>query len=77
MARNINPAALRTTRQLVGVSCRELGRRCGISAASISKLELGRNGASPTMMRLLADVLGVPLDAITSPVPEPGTRSAA
>lgn len=69
MARRINGPALRTTRDLVGISRRELGRRAGVNGATISHLELGHHGASPQVMRKLADALGVPLDAITIPVP--------
>lgn len=71
MARRINGVALRTTRDLLGISRRELGRRAGVNGATISHLELGNHGASPQVMRKLADALGVPLDAITIPVPDP------
>jgi transcriptional regulator with XRE-family HTH domain len=70
MARAINPAALREIRSLVGISGRELGRRCGISESTVTNIELAKHGVSPELMRRFADVLGVPLDAITSPVPE-------
>ena len=76
MARAINGAALRSVRDLVGISRGELGRRVGIHGATISNLELGNHGASPEVMRKLADALGVPLDAITIPVPEPEAASA-
>jgi len=68
MPRAINPAALRATRDLVGLSRRELARRAGCDGATISHLELGDHGCSPALMRKLADELGVPLDAITIPV---------
>ena len=76
MARAINPAALRTTRNLVGLSRRELARRAGVNGATITHLELGDHGGSPEMQRKLADALGVPLDAITVPVPEAEQVSA-
>ena len=76
MARALNGAALRSVRDLVGIDRRELARRCGIHGGTITNLELGRHGASPEVMRKLADALGVPLDAITIPVPEPETASA-
>lgn len=69
MARRLNGVALRTTRDLVGISRRELARRTGVAGATITNLELGNHGASPQVMRKLADALGVPLDAITIPVP--------
>ena len=70
MARAINPVALREIRSLVGISGRELGRRCGISPSTLSNIELAKHGVSPELMRKFADVLGVPLDAITHAVPE-------
>lgn len=54
---------------LVGISGRELGRRCGIAEGTVNNVELGRHGVTPELMRKMADVLGVPLDAITSTVP--------
>ena len=71
MARAINTAALREIRELVGISQRELGRRCGISETTVTNVERNKHGVSPTLMRKFADELGVPLDAITSPIPEP------
>ena len=70
MARVINPAALRDVRVLVGISGRELARRCGISETVVSGIELGKHGVTPELMRKLADTLGVSLDTITVPVPE-------
>ena len=70
MSRAINRTALREIRDLVGISQRELARRCGITQSAVVCLERGKNGASPEVMRKLADALGVPLDAITNPVPE-------
>jgi len=70
MPRAINPAALREIRALVGLSGKELGRRCGIHANTVTNIELGKQGVTPELMRKLADTLGVPLDAITVPVPE-------
>jgi len=71
MARVINPAALRDMRQLVGLSQRELGRRAGLHPNSISNIEAGKHPITPELQRTLADVLGVKLDSITIPVPEP------
>jgi len=70
MARAINPAALREIRSLIGLSGRELARRCEISETTVTNIELGKHGVSPELMRKLADILGVPLDAITIPIPE-------
>jgi len=76
MARAINAAALREIRDLVGISQRELARRCGVTQPAIVCLERSKNGASPELMRKLASALGVPLDAITVPLPEPEPASA-
>jgi len=70
MPRAINPAALREIRDLVGIDQRELARRCGVSQQAVSNAERGKHGVSPEVMRKLADALGVPLDAITNPIPE-------
>lgn len=77
MARIINAPALREIRRLVGISQRELARRCGLNESTVTSIELGRHGVSPTVMRKLADHLGVPLDAITIAVPEPEPEKAA
>lgn len=71
MARTINPAALREIRGLVGISQRELARRCDLAETTVTNIEGGKHGVSPAVMRRLADTLGVSLDSITSPVPEP------
>lgn len=70
MARTINTAALREIRSLVGISQRELARRCGLNETSVTNIECGKHAVSPETMRKLAYALGVPLDAITIPVPE-------
>jgi len=71
MARAINPHALREMRRLVGISQRELSRRAGLHPKSLGNIEAGKHSVSPETQRKLADVLGVPLDAITNPIPEP------
>lgn len=70
MARAINRTALREIRDLVGVTRRELGSRCGVAGGTITNIELGKHGCSPELQRKLADALGVKLDAITVPVIE-------
>jgi len=71
MARVINPAALRAMRKLVGISQRELSRRAGLHPNSVSNIEGDKHPVTPETQRKLADALGVKLDAITIPVPEP------
>lgn len=73
MAREINGSSLRTVRELVGLSTRELAARAGCAYGTVTNLEIGLVGAdraSPALQRKLADALGVKLDAITYPVPE-------
>jgi transcriptional regulator with XRE-family HTH domain len=77
MARVINAAALREIRALVGISTTELARRCGIHRATITNIELGNHGVTPTVMRKLADALCVSIDAISSPAPEKEPAEAA
>jgi transcriptional regulator with XRE-family HTH domain len=71
MARVINPAALEEIRVLVGISQRELSRRAGLHPGSLNAIVAGKHPVTPVTQRKLADVLGVKLDAITIPVPEP------
>lgn len=73
MARTINPPALGEIRRLVGLSQRELARRCGLAETTVTNIEGGKHGVSPAVMRKLADQLGVSLDSITIAVPEPVT----
>lgn len=71
MARTINGPALREIRSLVGISQRELARRCGLAETTVTNIEGGKHGVSPGVMRKLADQLGVSLDSITIPLPAP------
>jgi len=71
MARVLNPAAVTAMCDLIGISQRELGRRAGLHPGSISNIMAGKHAVSSATQRKLADVLGVKLDAITIPVPEP------
>lgn len=71
MARVVNGAALRAIRELAGVDQPDLAKRVGIHQASLSNIERGQRGASPEVVRKLADHLGVTVDAITSVAPEP------
>jgi transcriptional regulator with XRE-family HTH domain len=71
MARAINPSALQEIRKLVGLTQRELSRRAGLHPGTVNSIEAGAYPITPATQRKLADVLGVKLDAITIPVPEP------
>ena len=76
MARKANGAAIRSIREAVGISQETLAKRVGISSQAVSLVELG-GGMRVENLRRLADSLGVPLDAITSVVPEPETAAAS
>ena len=76
MPRVINPAALRELRLAIGIGQRELGRRAGLHPGSITNIEAGKHAVTPETQRILADTLGVSLDAITIPVPEPEAATA-
>jgi transcriptional regulator with XRE-family HTH domain len=71
MARVLNLAALQDMCDLVGISRRELGRRAGLHPGSVSNIMAGKHPVTPATQRRLADALGVKLDSITVPVPEP------
>ena len=71
MARQLNPAALREIRELAGISQPELARRAGIEQGSLSNIEHGKRGASPALLRRLAEGLKCSVDAISHHVPEP------
>lgn len=65
MKRKVNGAAVAALREAVGISQVELARRVEISATHLNRIESGEREASPTLIRKLADTLGVSLDAIT------------
>lgn len=70
MARQINGQAVREMRQMLGVEQAELARSCGITQGAMSNIERGKFGASPKVMRAIAERLGVALDSITYPAAE-------
>ncbi len=71
MNRKTNGAAIASLRKLAGISQRTLAARAGIDPSYLSLIERGDRQPEPPVIRRLADELGVPLDAITYPVPEP------
>jgi len=70
MARKANGAAIRSIREALGISQQTLAERVGISAAALSLIERG-GGMRLENLRRLATALSVPLDAITTAIPEP------
>lgn len=55
---------LKRTRQLKGMSTRELGERTGMDQSMISKLENERRGAYPRTVRKIAEALDVSIEEL-------------
>ena len=69
MNRKANGAAIRSIRMALGIPQNHLAVRVGITAPSMSQIEKGKQPGPDTIKRI-ADELGVPLDAISYPVPD-------
>lgn len=61
----INGAALRAIRVARGVQRASLARDVGIDPSYLYKIEIGLGNPRRPIIRLLAEGLGVPVDAIT------------
>jgi transcriptional regulator with XRE-family HTH domain len=70
MQRRTNGASIRAIRDPLGIPQHELAARAGISRSHMNKIEQGVEQPSPATVRKIADALGVPLEAITYPVPQ-------
>jgi DNA-binding XRE family transcriptional regulator len=57
--RSVPLPGLRTARQRVGVTQRELARIAGVGKNTITELEVGRRGAYPRTVRRLAEALEI------------------
>jgi transcriptional regulator with XRE-family HTH domain len=53
---------LRYERTKAGLQQNELARKAGVSKAHVSRLELGRCGPSPDVLRRLAEALDCPVE---------------
>ncbi|MFH5207670.1 TetR family transcriptional regulator [Antrihabitans sp. NCIMB 15449] len=58
---------VRAARTEAGLSVREVARRVGVSAATISAIENGRTGVSVDRLRALADALGTDATLLLNP----------
>jgi transcriptional regulator with XRE-family HTH domain len=67
--RTAHGQAIRAIREAVGVSISAFAPRCGVSQGYLSRVELGDATPSPTVLRAIADQLGVGLDAVSYVVP--------
>lgn len=76
MPSQINPAAVRSIRQIAGISARELSRRCDLHPRTMTNIELGKHSVKLVTLRRIADELGVPLAAITTDAAEPESTLA-
>ena len=72
MNRKANGATIRAIRKALGIPQVSLAARVGITKAYLCQIERGsREQPSPDVLHRIADELGVPLDAISYPVPVP------
>ena len=62
---------IRETRERAGLNQSQFAAICGITQPALSRIENDQRNASPQLLRTIAGQLGVSLDAITHPVPEP------
>lgn len=60
----LDPARLTHRRILAGLKQQDLAERSGVSFQHISRLELGRVGASPEVLHKLAAALGCQVEAL-------------
>lgn len=68
--RRINGASVRALRTALGISQADLAARCGWADGShLNRIESGAvRDVTPKVQRLIADGLGVSLEAVTYPV---------
>jgi len=76
MNRRINGASVSTIRKALGMRQGALAASAGISGAYLSQIEHGIRQPEPEVARRLADELGVSLESITYPSPEPQPAQA-
>jgi DNA-binding XRE family transcriptional regulator len=69
-SRRTNGVAIREFRKALGISQTALAAAVGVNKSTISRIEAGAQYAPPLTVKI-ANRLGVPLDAISTPVPDP------
>jgi len=68
----LDGSKVRERRERLGLNQPELARLCGITQPTLAHIEGGRRNGSPRLNRIIAEQLGVSLDAITvTAEPEP------
>lgn len=73
--RRLNGGAVRAIREALGIRGSDFATRAEVSHGYLVNLEKGVKQPAPAVARRIADELGVPLDAITYPVPECNCRA--
>ena len=66
MNRNVNGAAIRALREKDGWKVGKFATQIGVSSSYLSNIEAGRKQPGPDITRKIADLLAVPLAAITT-----------
>jgi len=56
---------MREARRKAGLTLRQLGEKSGVQFGTIARIEQGRNNGSLATVELLADALGLSIDAYT------------
>jgi transcriptional regulator with XRE-family HTH domain len=75
--RNQDPGRLRRKRIETGLNQTELAARAELSTAHMSAIESGRRGASPKVLRRLAEALECSIVDLMPPEPQPAGTEAA
>ena len=70
MPRKTNGATIRVLREAIGIRQTSLAARAQLSKSYLCEIELGARQPEMPVVQRIAAALGVPLDAITYPVPE-------
>ena len=71
MKRKANGASIATIRKAIGIQQVALAGRLGISKAYMSQIEYGIRQPAPDLLSRIADALGVTIESISYPAPEP------
>lgn len=75
--RKLNGATVRALREALGIKHGHFARDTEVSTGYLSNIEAGRKQPDPAVARRFATRLGVPLDAITYPCPQPELARAS
>ena len=65
--RQANGAAIKAIRERSGITQTRIADACGISKSMLAHIEAGRRRAPRDTIHIIADQLGVPVDAISTP----------